>query len=43
MKKINLLFIIIFSTFVSVFTMVFYSNYVNNPKYYEGDKSQKQQ
>ena len=38
MKKINLLFIIIFSTFVSIFTMVYYSNYVNNSKHYEEDK-----
>ena len=41
MKKINLLLVIIFATVVSVFTMVYYSNYVNNPKHYEGNEPQK--
>lgn len=39
MKKINLLFIIIFSTFVSVFAMGYYSSFLNKPEYYEEDKS----
>lgn len=42
MKKIDLLFIIIFSTVVTVITMLYYSSYMNNPKQYEEEKMQKQ-
>ena len=42
MKKINLIFIIIFSTVVSIFTMGYCSYYANKPKHYEEDESGKQ-
>ncbi|MBU3188992.1 hypothetical protein K9O30_09245 [Clostridium bowmanii] len=38
MKKINSLFIIIFSTVVTVITMVYYSYYINDLNNYEGNK-----
>lgn len=38
MKKINLLSIIIFSTVVTVITMVYYSSYINHLNNYEGNK-----
>ncbi len=41
MKKINSLFIIMFSTFVSVVTMVTYDNYASNSMHYEEDKISK--
>lgn len=41
MRKINSLFIIIFSTFVSVVTMVTYDNYASNSMHYEEDKVSK--
>jgi hypothetical protein len=43
MKKKNLLFIIIFSTVVSIVNMGYYSYYVNKPRYYEENKSRKQE
>ncbi|MGH4138512.1 hypothetical protein [Clostridium sp.] len=42
MKKIDLLFIIIFSTVITVITMLYYSSYINNPKQYEEEQMQKQ-
>ncbi len=42
MKRLNLTFIIIFSTMVSVVIMGYYSNFVNKPRFYEINKSIKQ-
>lgn len=43
MKKKKLLFIIIFSTVVSIFNMGYYSYNVNKPRYYKENKSRKQE
>jgi len=43
MKKINSIFIIIFSTAISVYVMMYYSSFKGNAMYYEDDKSKKQQ
>lgn len=43
MKKINLIIIIICTTVVCVFNMVYYSKYINNQKYYEVGISDKKE